>query len=143
VQIKYVRGKQTVLRVFADGVETAVVTLSNVRTKERMHKIMQEQGFELKSEEERSLDADIAKRVRQQRNLSMFFRKEYLRKQHLHTHLFREEVMLDTEYNNHSWVYQDKDLLRENYDKIFRSEAVYKYQLLEYAKRYLVQVGRL
>ena len=143
MQIKYVRGKQTVLRVFSDGAETAVVALSSIRTKERMHQMMREQGFELKSEEERNKDVENANRIRRQRNLAMFHRKEYLRKQHLHAHLFREDVMQDTEYYQRSWVYKDTDFLLENYDKIFRNEAVYNKQLLEYATRYLVKVGRL
>lgn len=143
MQIKYVRGKQTVLRVFADGFETTVVTLSNIRTKERMHQTMKQLGFELKSDDELRADAESANRIRQQRNLAMFHRKEYLRKQRLHVHLFREDVMLDTEYKQRSWVYQDKDYLFDNYDKIFLTEAVFKEHLLVYATRFLVKVGRL
>lgn len=137
------RGKQTVLRVFADGVETAAIALSAVRNKEGMHQIMRSHGFEMKSEQERKSDLDAANRLRQQRNSAMFHRKEYVRKQHLHAHLFREDVMKDTAYTQTSWVHKDHDFLHDNYDKIFRNEAITKEQLLEYAKRYLAKVGRL
>jgi len=137
VSIRYVRGKQTTLHVFRDGKEVDSVVLSTLRSKELMHDTMARLGFERKSEEELKADEDRAKKIRRQKDLAMFHRKEYLRKQHLHGHLFRRDVMQGNSFYERSWIYKDKDWLYENYDKIYRGEARTKFQIYEYSVRYL------
>lgn len=138
LEIKYVRGQQTILHVYTDGMETATVVLSAVRTLDRMHEIMLESGLEKKTPEERQADLDQVNRLRHKRQLAMFHREEYVRKMKLHAHLFRQQVMLDTDYYDKSWVAtNDRGMLVNNYDAIFRAEAVTNEDLLAYAIHYL------
>lgn len=123
--------------MFRDGQEVDSIVLSTLKNKEVMHSVMAKMGFEKKSAEELQADADRAKKVRRQKNLAMFHRTEYVRKQRLHGHLFRRDVMEDADFYQRSWIHKDKDWLHDNYDKIYRGEARTKFQLYEYARRFL------
>jgi hypothetical protein len=137
VSIRYVRGQQTILRVYRDGREGESVVLSSIRTKEKMHEALRRLGFERKSEAELEADHLRETRLRNARNLAMFLREEYLRKQELHCLLFYEDVVLDPWYKETTWVYRNTDTCIMNYDKIFRHVAVWKSDMLLYARRYL------
>jgi len=53
VEIEFIHGRNAILYVYNnDGVEQEQVTLSNYKTKEEMHRMMQEKGFVKKSAEE-------------------------------------------------------------------------------------------
>ena len=52
VEVKYIHGKKAVLTVYEDGEEQEKITLSEYNTKEEMHQLMAEKGFEKSSEEE-------------------------------------------------------------------------------------------
>lgn len=98
---------------------------------------MERLGFERKSAEELAADAEKARKKRRQNNAAMFHRKEYVRKQHLHGHLFRRDVMQDHSFYEKSWIYKDSDWLYTNYDKIFLGQAKTNFQLYEFSKRFL------
>jgi len=52
VNVIFIPGRNAVLTIFEDGQEREKVVLSSLKTKEDMHKLMVEKGFERKSEEE-------------------------------------------------------------------------------------------
>lgn len=138
VEIKYVRGTQATIHVFDDGKKIAERVLSGARNIEALHSIMLSLGFEKKTEEELRQDREKARRIRKRREYAMFFSKEYQRKKNLHAHLFRQDVMADNEYYLRSWVYKNKGMLYDNYDRIFKHEAITKEQILQHAKAYLM-----
>jgi Sep15/SelM redox domain len=137
VQIKYVRGQHSTLHVFRDGWPVDSVVLSSLRSKEKMHQIMIEHGFEKKSQEELQADLERARRQREAQNFAVFHRQEYVRLQHLHVHLFRQHVMQDYLYYQTSWIANENEWLHKNYDAIFRGLARTSLQLHGYAIRYL------
>jgi Sep15/SelM redox domain/SURF1 family len=147
VQINYVRGPQAVLHVRnKEGVEVGVYTLTHLRRKEDMHRVLVEAGFVLKTDAERQSEADAAQRLRQQRQRAMFHRQEYVRQMELHAQWFRRDVM---RHDNDSalyddaattWVYDERDWLHDNYDAIFQHQAIEKYDVWLYATRYLQNV---
>lgn len=139
VSIRYVRGQQTILWVYRDGREVDSVVLSSMRTKEKMHEALQRLGFERKSKTELEADHMRETKIRNARNLAMFLREEYLRKQELHCLLFYEDVIRDPWYKKTTWVYQHTNSCIINYNKIFKHVAVWKSDLLLYARRYLAK----
>jgi hypothetical protein len=140
VEIKYVRGQQSTLRIFRNGREVDSVVISSLRTKEMMHATMVAYGFEKKSDDELRADLEKAVRKRQAQNFAMFHRQEYVRLQHLHAHLFRRDVMQDVWYDQMSWVgnkEKHNEWLHKNYDTINKGLARTSQQLYSYAVRYL------
>jgi len=134
VAVHYVRGAQAILHVYnRDGKEIYTLELQKLRSKEKMHAVLQE-WFDLKGPDELARDQDQAERVRRHRSFQKFHRQEYVRLQHLHAQWFRREVMRQEEM---SWV--SKDWLCRNYDKINKGYAISRQDLLLYAKQYLLR----
>lgn len=52
MEVEYKSGRKAVLTIYHDGEEQDSVTLSDFNTKEEMHQLMVDKGFEKKSEEE-------------------------------------------------------------------------------------------
>lgn len=52
VEVEFKHGMDAVLTIFEDGAEREKVVLSDITTKEEMHRLMIEKGFRRKSEEE-------------------------------------------------------------------------------------------
>jgi hypothetical protein len=52
VEVEFKHGMDAVLTVLEDGVEREKVVLSDISTKEEMHRMMVEKGFQRKSDEE-------------------------------------------------------------------------------------------
>jgi hypothetical protein len=146
-----VRGQLATLHIYDNSgqdstriVEVATVSLSALKTKEEMHKIMHKFGFSRKSAQERQVEIENANRIRYQKNYAVFFRNEYSRLQYYHAYYFCQDVMMDALfYSNMTWTKSQYDFLWKNYDNIFRYEVITKEKVLEYATRYLVHAGRM
>lgn len=52
MEVEFKHGMDAVLTIFEDGAEREKVVLSDITTKEEMHRLMIEKGFRRKSEEE-------------------------------------------------------------------------------------------
>jgi len=58
VKVVFIPGRNAVLTIFEDGQEQEKVVLSAIKTKDEMHKLMLDKGFERKTKEE--IDAKMA-----------------------------------------------------------------------------------
>jgi hypothetical protein len=58
VEVVFIPGRNAVLTIFEDGQEQEKVMLSAIKTKDEMHKLMSDKGFERKTKEE--IDAKMA-----------------------------------------------------------------------------------
>ena len=92
VAVHYVRDPQAVLHVYEGSREIDTVQLTELRTTERLHAVMQ-RYFERKSDEEIQRDQNRQTLQRQQKAYQKFHRAEYVRQQHLHAQQFRREIM--------------------------------------------------
>lgn len=52
VEVEYLRGRDAVLTIYQDGMERETVILSDIPTKEELHEVMLEKGFQRKSNDE-------------------------------------------------------------------------------------------
>jgi len=133
VAVHYVRDPQAVLHVYDGSQEIDTVQLTELRTTERLHAVMQ-RYFERKSDPEIQRDQNRQTLQRQQKAYQKFHRAEYVRQQHLHAQHFRREIM---RHEPISWV--SKDWLCHNYNKINKGFAITKDDLLLYAHQYLMK----
>jgi hypothetical protein len=145
VELQYVRGQLTLMHIYEEGVRDAVniVELNTAAKygKDELHRVMiNVAGLELKSDDERQADLDRKEALRHQRQRAMFHRDEYVRLMELHAQLFRRDIMQDALYDETSWIHTERDYLYNNYDQIFRYEAITKEDLRWYATRYLLQL---
>lgn len=62
VQIEYISGRTAALSVFHDGVLHEDVQLTDIATKDLMHRLMLEKGFVKKSDAELAKESDITER---------------------------------------------------------------------------------
>ena len=67
VEVEYVHGRNAVITITKDGEEQEPFTMSDLKTKEEMHKFMLDSGFEKKSEEEIE-EMKAAKKARDEAN---------------------------------------------------------------------------
>jgi Sep15/SelM redox domain len=147
VELQYVRGQLTLMHIYEEGnTSRDVINIVELNTaakygKDELHRVMiNVAGLELKSADERQADVDRKEALRHQRQRAMFHRDEYVRLMELHAQLFRRDIMQDTLHEETSWIHTERDYLYNNYDQIFRHEAITKEDLRWYATRYLLQL---
>lgn len=111
--------------------------LHTIRNKDDLHRTLRKAGFELKPVPEmRRIRSERLAQQKKER-LDKFKRAEYYRKRQLYVKGFRRDVMEIAEQD--LIQHRRKDVLSDNYDLINQMKAVYKEELLEYARSFLVR----
>jgi len=65
VEIEWIRGKKAVMTIYEDGVKKEDIELYKLETREQMHKLMQDKGFEKKTQEDKLAEIQAVRREKQ------------------------------------------------------------------------------
>ncbi len=65
VDIEWIRGRKAVMTIFKDGAEVEDVALYDLKTREEMHKLMVEKGFQKKTAGQKMEEIQVEQREKQ------------------------------------------------------------------------------